>query len=820
MKIESIGLKGFIGIKRGLGLDEIDVDLMGLSGLVALEGANGVGKTTFLENLQPYRMLPSRGGTLKNHCFLKDSLKDLTFTFNGDRYRTLIKSDATTTRSDEGYIWKNNDPQVNGKVSQYDEYIVKLLGTPNLYFSSIFCAQNSKKLSDMRPAELKNLFAEFLRLDRYVRWEQTSKDAVRICAGAAQNMVSLEAKIQEKIDMQGKPADEIKEVKKLIDWVSEKCVESKHTMEHTQSVIDLVKKQVTESEVNRQRIKDHTKIIEDLKAEQVEAVNCHRQEENGRAAALLDLQTDLTNQKETVEQKWSIDAAVIATKAGVIDIEKLHRTIHDINNHNQKLTIKIDLLQLDINDGVLRIAKITSDQKINDLEKDLEQARAKYREAEKGINNINDHPAIVKITGKMAALMKSAKVLDDIDPDCTSEVCGLITASLDAKKELPGVIKKSEALKRSTLELFRGEEKQQFEIGVGIKKHIELLEEKRIAALVGEKEKQTRAQTTIKDIKSDFYIQSLETAKDNIQTIQAQIEKLKPLVEKHPQLIEAEAKVTALEKEITRITSLGVEKAEAYQKQTQETADKTSKAQAVIDSIIINFEAEKQLTDAEEALEDATRDWESQERTRLGYVERLKQFEFKVQALVALEAEKKQVWEKLIWVKSEQSKWDYLANACSKDGMRALEIEAVAPVITQHSNDMLTGTFGPTHTVRFETQDEEGREVLQIIVISADGSETPLEYLSGGERVWILKALRLSQTLISQEKSGRHFQTSLMDEEDGALSLKNALKFIQLYRTFIATAKMDLCFYISHRPEAVSMADAILEFRKGGVSII
>jgi len=194
--------------------------------------------------------------------------------------------------------------------------------------------------------------------------------------------------------------------------------------------------------------------------------------------------------------------------------------------------------------------------------------------------------------------------------------------------------------------------------------------------------------------------------------------------------------------------------------------------------------------------------------------------ESKIEVLDGLEAEAKTLRTKLGWVRSEQGQWDYLSRACSKDGMRALEIEAVAPVITQHANDMLTGTYGPIHTVRFETQDEDGKEILRIIVISSDGSETPLEYLSGGERVWILKALHLSQTLISQEKSGRHFQTSLMDEEDGAFSLKNALKFIQLYRTFIKTANMDRCFYISHRPEAVAMADAIMKFEKGGVSII
>jgi ABC-type lipoprotein export system ATPase subunit len=133
---------------------------------------------------------------------------------------------------------------------------------------------------------------------------------------------------------------------------------------------------------------------------------------------------------------------------------------------------------------------------------------------------------------------------------------------------------------------------------------------------------------------------------------------------------------------------------------------------------------------------------------------------------------------------------------------------------------MLTGTFGPNHSVRFETQDEDGREVLDIVVISGDGSETLLSNLSGGERVWILKALRLAQTLISQQKSGRHFETALMDEEDGALSNDNAIRFISLYGTLMKMAQMDACYFISHRPDAINMADHRIKFKQGGIAVI
>lgn len=52
----SLTLKGFRGIRDGLGLDVLTLDLERLAGdaaLVALAGTNGRGKSTILDNLHP-----------------------------------------------------------------------------------------------------------------------------------------------------------------------------------------------------------------------------------------------------------------------------------------------------------------------------------------------------------------------------------------------------------------------------------------------------------------------------------------------------------------------------------------------------------------------------------------------------------------------------------------------------------------------------------------------------------------------------------------------------------------------------------------------
>ena len=171
-------------------------------------------------------------------------------------------------------------------------------------------------------------------------------------------------------------------------------------------------------------------------------------------------------------------------------------------------------------------------------------------------------------------------------------------------------------------------------------------------------------------------------------------------------------------------------------------------------------------------------------------------------------------------VTSEASQWRYLQNACGKSGLQALEIDGVAPLITGYANDLLTSTFGPNFSVRLITQDPEtGKEVLDIVVIRGDGSETSLENLSGGEKVWVLKSLRLAITLVSKQKSGRDFKTIFCDEEDGALDVEKAQAFVGLYKSILHVGGFNACFYISHNPDVVGMADHQILFSKEGILV-
>ncbi|KKL66916.1 hypothetical protein LCGC14_2140220, partial [marine sediment metagenome] len=97
IRLEKICLRGAIGIYKGLGLDEIEINFENMDpGLITLIGDNGEGKTTLIENMHPYPGLLTRAGKLQDHFRLRDSYRDLYFIDekSGNRYRAFLQIDG------------------------------------------------------------------------------------------------------------------------------------------------------------------------------------------------------------------------------------------------------------------------------------------------------------------------------------------------------------------------------------------------------------------------------------------------------------------------------------------------------------------------------------------------------------------------------------------------------------------------------------------------------------------------------------------------------------------------------------------------------
>lgn len=175
MRLLSLKLRGAIGTRKKLGLEEIEIDFSQFEpGLIAITGDNGYGKTTIIDNSQPFRELPSKPGTLEEHFELKNSYRILKYEFGGHIYESKLMIDALTGKS-EAYLYRDDLALNDGLKGSYDREITKLFGTKKLFFSSVFAAQASKGILSLEESDLRKLFYEILGINEYSPREDLAK---------------------------------------------------------------------------------------------------------------------------------------------------------------------------------------------------------------------------------------------------------------------------------------------------------------------------------------------------------------------------------------------------------------------------------------------------------------------------------------------------------------------------------------------------------------------------------------------------------------------------------------------------------------------
>lgn len=764
MKILNLRLKNMIGIKKGVGVDEINIDLSKTSGLIALSGKNGAGKSSVLENLQPYARLASRDGALQHHFFGKNGEKELIFEFNGDRYKTLIKIDAESGRT-EGYVWKNDTSEVDGKISNYNKYIKELIGSPDLFFNSSFCSQNSKKLNELTTGKLKELFSEFLRLDKLIEYEDTSKQCANLLAGEKDRTRADIEQLNQQVDRYGNPAKVLAAAKTHQVIVEQSIKESEQVLEKLANQLSSIQADIQKNELLRAEKDNIGKDInrfsagieKDIQQEKKE-LDALRQRHRSAADDILEMESLLANEneiREAAEQAEIFLSTIEVQKSALYDMGK----------------------------ACISAVHATSAKKA--------EHQAISMEVEKKLNDNNNQCNLLQL--KLNSAKIAAADLDKRDPSCESTTCSFIVRALASQKDISELEQKLPKCSTTDNEI----KKAYSDILKRLKTETKAFKKSEI------------------DLKSKQESLSLEIAKKEQELIP-----IKKLARELPMVSQAKIRKEGAENQKKEITDEGIRIKEIWAKRIAEQQEQKAKA-------------EVSLFDVSEKIDDTL---EVNSAPVIVQMKEIKSFIVKsMDDLVSMASEialsEKDISaqkhdrekiankeKKLCAITSEQVDWQYIKDACGKNGLRALEIDSVAPVITTYANDLLFSTFGPAFTIRFRTQDDEGREILEIVAIGEDGAETPLDFLSGGQKVWLLKALRLSMTLISKQKSGAEFLSGFADELDGPLDIDRAVEFIQMYRAFMTAGGFESFYFISHKPECQALADHRIVFGGGRIT--
>ena len=178
MKPDYLLLRGFEGILSGMGLSEIEIDFSVVpDGIVVFDGPNGRGKTTLVDNMHHFRVMPSKVNksyspeafSFYEETYGCDACKIFVSTMRGMRHKSVVSIDAVK-RKQKCYLyeevngnWKPLNP--DGSTESYDKAVEAIFGTPQLYFISNFRDQRAKSFSRYSKGDIKEILAELLGID-------------------------------------------------------------------------------------------------------------------------------------------------------------------------------------------------------------------------------------------------------------------------------------------------------------------------------------------------------------------------------------------------------------------------------------------------------------------------------------------------------------------------------------------------------------------------------------------------------------------------------------------------------------------------------
>lgn len=786
MKIRNLKLRGAIGIKKGLGVDEIEIDFTQFQpGLIALTGRNGSGKTTVMENLHPYRQMVSRDGSLQSHFYLKDSYRVLDFESNGKTYQSSILIDALTGAS-EAYLFENPglpdmQPLNDGKLTTYDTEIEKLLGTPELFFNSVFSGQKSKGIAELKPADRRKLFYELLNLNVYETYlerakAELKKEEIKLAQTEAKiNLLTAQSKSIEVLEttqseLNSQKAETIKTITRIESEISE-----------VQTKLQKLEVEKKLSEEKKLRNTEHEKKIASIL---IEIQQC----ENDHNAKVLKLNSDVEENTKLLNHnlKLSTEEAETTINTKLEQIKELTGLID--NGKNSLMTL----------------------QKKYSLYKDEHSKRIEeISESEKNLVSIENEANLLKqqTTSQKAEIDKIEKsILILVRVPCTEELgsnCPFVENAYSDKSTLDSKIESLNNLNKRLTEKKTEFDKTKSEIEIIKTKLINANTEKELHFYqqIDLKTKTLKGQENeLKELnKTDWQKlkDELKQASNNVTLYQSKIESLLSVIEE------------AKENYLKEVEKLGAEVNELY-----------SKIDANLDSKISRIENEINcLNDEKEELQQQLKEQKelssSLDKQITEIEKEIEQEKINMNTITKLQQEKRNI-------EAEILDWTFLSKAFDKTGIPVLKLENSGIEITSIANELLS-LFENKFRIVFETTSltkdkKKLKETFDINIVEEDGV-CEIGNKSGGQQVWLETAIQLAISLVVR-KQGRNIETSFLDEKDGALDLDNAYNYIEMLRKAHQMSGVNNTFIITHRPELLDLIPQQVKLTDGYLQIL
>ncbi|MFM0389197.1 SMC family ATPase [Paraburkholderia dipogonis] len=767
MRPLKLTLEGFYGVRDGMKRDSLTLDLESLpTGLIALTGENGAGKSTIMDNLHPYRIMPSRATKLSVDAFSywdnisgTHALKEFEWEHDGIRYRSsfAFRKPGKVGKAEYYLAWLASDGTwtpftlpdgtvSDGKGETYDRCVEAICGSLESFFTSVFSAQNRRPLASYGASEIKGLLAELLKIDHLRALSAKAGDVAKVLGR------TLLAVQQELVALSGKRA-RMAETERAIMADGETLAAARQERETLHS---------TAANLTTQRASLVAKQGENAAVEtRLRELAARRNELSGSLKTVAGEQSAATqgaNQRRTtIQQTIAGHEATLRQRDAILGAA----TARD--------------------DAQLRIGREES--RVEPLQVAIAELEAKRL----SLTSLTTSLTGLQSQGtSQAALLKTlqqqAAVISEV-PCAGHEMhstCPLLAQARNASSQAAEQVISLTKLRES----FRQQREQS-----------ELLTPQ-VAQLAAKQAELRTVNAALAAARLDF-------------------QKATELAARKPLL---DAAVTGLDAARQELAALETGQQEGLIRREAETTR--------LNALLLEIDSETArlaAVDVTGAIAELNRQLPANREALVAIDARI---EALIRAQATREAERDAMAKELSGFDATQSRadrisdeiarWKLTAKGLGNDGVIALTIDDAGPALTQTVNDLLLACYGMRFTVEVQTQREltsgELREGFEILVHDADNDNTKaVSVMSGGQKVWINECLTRGIALYLARNAGQPYQTLFSDESDGPLDPKRKVQFMRMKREVLKQGGYEREFFISQTPELISEADAVID---------
>ena len=800
-------LKGFRGIRDGLGLPELTLDLERLANgaeLIAIAGANGSGKSTIMDSLVPFIGLPSRaasagpgGFSYYDHVYLPESLKELTWSHEGRCYRSQIvirmngsrrRTEAFLHGLDDDGNWRpvriDDGTVSDGRVESYTRCVEHICGSAETFFTSVFAAQGKRQLSTYRNAEIKSLLADLLGQEEIRCIGQKASEVARLLkaglatirqehAGLADEVARVEAARQRLEGAQSRTA-RAEGAKQAAQTDLDTALERHARLSAERDQARAIEARRGQLLAERQsEVEMAARVVRALQAQDL--AESQRLERLAHRVAARQRQEQVRRQTLAQSHRRCLD---VLGEADEVDravrrlalaqrVQGLRRTRAQASREQvQRLTQC---------QGAVRLAE----QKLAGIEREAGKAVLRTEELAHRFGLTGEVPCVGTDLQGRCKLLGDAREAQALMPDARAHVARCAREREQVQQDLAEARQQCEALAGAPQSLAWAERREaQASERAG-----------RMAVLASKESACAQARTMLAEI--DRELAALGPQGDQAARTPEE---------------QAEGDQVAASRR-------------AIAQQLKEHGQRSAAALARLDRLLADLPApydERQLAAAAQVVTNVREALRAAEHALLTAVRDAQALEALAEQRAALTVRRERAEARCANVENELANWNLLVLCMSNDGLIALAIDDAGPALSALANDLLLACYGPRFTVSIHTLLETGKgeqkEGFDIVVHDGTtGDAKSVGLMSGGERTFVEACLTRAIALYLAMNTGRRYTTLFSDEADGALDPTRKRMFMAMKREVLRLGGYEREFFVSQTPELTAMADAVID---------